>query len=80
VTIVIAPSQIVPGIGKEAYHLQIAELLPAIAIYAMENGIVPAGSPYSGMAEGSAEEGVMADLEGSDAAGAAFFPSQFRIG
>jgi hypothetical protein len=52
----------VPGIRKKGYR-QIAELLPAIASYAMENGITPAGPPVFVMHEGSAEEAVKVGLE-----------------
>jgi hypothetical protein len=47
----------VPGIREKGYR-QIAELFPAIASYAMENGINPAGPQVFVMDKGSAEEPV----------------------
>jgi hypothetical protein len=44
-TVATAPPQTVLGIRKKNYYRQIAELLPAIAMYTMENCIPPAGPP-----------------------------------
>lgn len=54
-TIVPAPPWNVLWIRKKGYYRQIAELFPAIAIYAMENGIPPAGPPVFILYEATAE-------------------------
>ena len=52
-----------PEIREKGYR-QIAELFPAIASYAMENGINPAGPPVFVMDKGSAEEPVRLGWKG----------------
>jgi len=55
-TVVAAPPHTVLWIRKKGHYRQIAELFPAIAIYAMENGIPPAGPPVFILHEATAEE------------------------
>ncbi len=65
VTIVTIPPQTVLGIRKKGHYRQIAELLPEIAIYAMENNIAITGPPVFMCHERSKEAAMKADQEGS---------------
>ena len=65
ITIVATPPQTVLGIRKKGHYRQIAELLPEIAIYAMEKGIPLTGPPVFLCHEQSKEEAMNADREGS---------------
>ena len=47
ITIVTTPPQTVLGIRKKGHYRQIAELLPEIAIHAMEKSIPITGPPCS---------------------------------
>jgi len=64
ITIVTTPTQTVLGIRKKGHYRQIAELLPEIAIYAMEKGIPLTGPPVFLCRERSKEEAMNADREG----------------
>ncbi|MDG6257947.1 MAG: GyrI-like domain-containing protein [Methanomicrobiaceae archaeon] len=64
ITIIDVPAQTVLGIRRTGHYRLIAELLPEIAIYAMEQGI-PLGMPVFIMHESSAEEAMAADREGT---------------
>ncbi|NYT07970.1 MAG: transcriptional regulator [Methanomicrobiales archaeon] len=64
VTIVTISPQTVLGIRKKGHYRQIAELLPQIAIYAMENSIPIAGPPIFVCHEFSKEEAMKADQKG----------------
>jgi AraC family transcriptional regulator len=65
ITIVTVPPQTVLGIRKRGHYRQIAELLPEIAIYAMEKGIPITGPPVFLCHECSKEEAMNADRGGS---------------
>lgn len=65
ITIVTIPPQTVLGIRKKGHYRQIAELLPEIAIHAMEKNIPITGSPMFVCHEQSKEEAMTADREGS---------------
>ena len=64
-TLVTVPPQTVLGIRKKGHYRQIAELLPEIAIYAMEKGILLTGQPLFICHECSKEEAMTADREGN---------------
>jgi AraC family transcriptional regulator len=65
ITIVTVPPKTVLGIRKKGHYRQIAELLPEIAIYAMEKGIPLTGHPVFLCHESSKEEALTADREGN---------------
>jgi len=72
ITIVTVPPQTVLGIRKKGHYRQIAELLPEIAIYALEKGVPLTGPPIFLCHERSKEEAMNADREGSADIGVAF--------
>ncbi|MCU0632636.1 MAG: GyrI-like domain-containing protein [Methanolinea sp.] len=65
ITIIDRQPQTVLGIVQRGLYRLIAELLPRIAIYAMEEGIHLAGPPIFVCHEGSHEEVLKAEREGN---------------
>lgn len=59
------PSQTVLWIRKKGHYLQVTELLPAIAGYAMENGIAPTCPAVIFQRQGSSERGMRSGFERS---------------
>ncbi len=65
IEIIEVPDQTVLGIRRTGHYRIISELLPEIAIYAMEQGIPITGMPVFVMHEFSPEEAMKADEEGT---------------
>jgi AraC family transcriptional regulator len=65
ITIIDVPEQTVLGIRKTGHYRMIAGLLPAIAVYATEQGIPLIGPPTFVMHEITPEDAMKADAEGT---------------